>query len=453
MRVILFSTYEMGRQPFGLASAAAWLRDTGADVEMHDLSLCSFEESMVDGAGLVGVFVPMHTATRLAEPVISRVRSVNPGAHIVAFGLYAAMNSSRLRAIGVDSIVAGEFEQRLVEIHDVVAAGTVLPAVSRSGGVRRQRFLVPDRRGLPDLERYARIASADGTTRVTGYTEATRGCKHMCRHCPVVPVYQGRFVVVDPDVVLADIDAQVAAGARHITFGDPDFFNGPAHALRIVRRLHESHPDLTYDVTIKVQHLRDHLDLLIELRDTGCVLVTTAVESFDPVILERFDKQHDPGDFDVVLEEMRRVGLAVNPTFVAFTPWTTRHGYLGLLDAIASLGLVGNVSPIQYAIRLLIPDGSLLLELADVAGLVESFDDAALVHPWRHPDPAMDDLQERVMALVDRSSGMSRQDVFRSVWALARETVGDDTLLPFDPPLDEAVPIATVPYLTEPWYC
>ena len=127
---------------------------------------------------------------------------------------------------------------------------------------------------------------------MVGYTEASRGCRHLCRHCPVVPIYNGQFRVVQPDVVLADIDAQVAAGARHITFGDPDFFNGPTHAMRIVEALHAAHPDVTYDVTIKVEHLLQHRDLLPRLADTGCAFVTSAVESIDDRVLRLLDKGH-----------------------------------------------------------------------------------------------------------------------------------------------------------------
>ena len=63
-------------------------------------------------------------------------------------------------------------------------------------------------------------------------------------------MYNGQFRVVPPEIVLADIDAQVAAGAQHISFGDPDFFNGPGHAMRIVEAMHASHPQVTFDVTI-----------------------------------------------------------------------------------------------------------------------------------------------------------------------------------------------------------
>src|SRR5688572_33277631 len=93
--------------------------------------------------------------------------------------------------------------------------------------------------------------------------------------------------VVPVEVVLEDIDQQVAAGAAHITFGDPDFFNGPTHARKIVEALHREHPSLTYDAIIKVEHLLAHRELLPVLAKTGCLFVTSAVESVDDLVLEK----------------------------------------------------------------------------------------------------------------------------------------------------------------------
>ena len=106
----------------------------------------------------------------------------------------------------------------------------------------RLPFITPDRAGLPALTSYASLHLATGERRTVGYTEATRGCKHRCRHCPIVPVYDGQFRVVAVDAVLGDIRAQVAAGAQHVTFGDPDFLNGPTHARRIVEALAREWP-------------------------------------------------------------------------------------------------------------------------------------------------------------------------------------------------------------------
>src|SRR5262245_60640329 len=190
----------------------------------------------------------MHTATRLAAPVIKKVRAANPGARICAYGLYAPLNERWLRSIGVDRVLGGEFEEELTAIavescqRRADDSSCQEPEENVRAPLPRLRFLVPDRSGLPALSRYSTLRLGDGTNRVVGYTEASRGCRHLCRHCPVVPIYNGQFRVVQPDVVLADIDAQIAAGAQHITFGDPDFFNGPTHAVRVVKGLHERHP-------------------------------------------------------------------------------------------------------------------------------------------------------------------------------------------------------------------
>jgi hypothetical protein len=289
----------------------------------------------------------------------------------------------------------------------------------------------------------------DGTRRVVGYTEASRGCKHLCRHCPIVPVYGGQFRVVPVDVTLADIATQVEGGAQHITFGDPDFFNGPTHARRLVEALAARFPGLGYDVTIKVEHLRNHADLLPVLRDTGCLFVLSAVEAVDDHILERLDKGHTRADVVAVVGTMRDTGLALAPTFVAFTPWTSLEGYLDLLQTIAALDLVDAVASIQLAIRLLLPAGSRLMELPEIRALAGPLDPTALAHGWDHPDPRVDQLQRDVQRLVGRRLHAPRAAVFDEVMALALRAAGqraNDTENP-------RAARATVPYLTEPWYC
>jgi len=447
VRVVLISTYELGRQPFGLASPAAWLRAAGHEVTMADVSCSPMPRVAVEQAGLIAFFLPMHTATKLSLRLLDRVKQVNPGAHLCAYGLYAPLNERLLRGAGVGTILGGEFETGLVDLACRLSSGDV----ERNGGsplisLDRQQFHVPDRSGLPPLGAYAQLV-VGRTTRRVGYTEASRGCKHLCRHCPVVPVYRGTFRVVQAEVVLEDIRRQVAAGAEHITFGDPDFFNGPGHAVPIVRALHDEWPWLSYDVTIKVEHLLQHAELLPALRDTGCAFVISAVESLDDAVLERLAKGHTRADFLDALRLMRAAALPLSPTFIPFTPWTTRASYREFLNELADLGLAGQVAPIQLAIRLLIPEGSLLLELAEVRRMIGLFDGRGLCYPWRNPDPAMDARCAEIQALikVEEKRRAGREEVFRRIWDLAQ--AGE---FPLDVPM---VSRATIPYLTEPWYC
>lgn len=456
--VVLISTYELGHQPFGLASPATWLRDFGASVRCFDLAVEQLDESAVGAAKMIGIYVPMHTATRLAVNVAEKVRKLNPDAHLCFYGLYAPVNESFLRGLGADTILGGEFEESLTELArrlaDPAPRGTDadLPLIS----LDRLMFRVPDRANLPALDKYAYLELADGSRRVVGYTEASRGCKHLCRHCPIVPVYNGKFRVVQRDVVLADVAAQVSAGAQHITFGDPDFLNGPAHGIAVVRELHERFPDVTYDVTIKIEHLLKNSEHLPTLRDTGCLFVTSAVESVDDQILTYFDKLHTRADFAEVVTRFRNIGLGLNPTFVTFTPWTTPRNYLDLLTVIAELGLVPNVAPIQYAIRLLIPNGSRLLELPEVRELVSAYDEAALAYPWSHPDPAVDSLYGTVMAAVKEGmrTSASRAETFAEIWRIAAAAARDaGVAAATEVPAGPDAANSPIPRLSEPWYC
>jgi radical SAM superfamily enzyme YgiQ (UPF0313 family) len=455
MRALLISTYELGRQPFGLASPAAWLRREGWAVECVDAAKDRLEEASLASADLIGVHLPMHTATRLAGPLIQKARCLNRPARICAYGLYAPLNEPWLRSLGVDEVLGGEFEGDLAEIARRMAGPKDPPSVPisrpRPFGPRtripRLHFLVPDRSGLPPLSRYARLQMPDGTQRVVGSTDASRGCKHLCRHCPVVPVYQGQFRVVQPEVVQADIAAQVAAGAGHITFGDPDFFNGPTHAMHIVDAMHAAHPQISFDATIKVEHLLQHLDLLPRLVAGGCAFVTSAVESLDDRVLAFLDKGHTRADFFKVVDLCRAARLTLVPTFVAFHPWLTLEDYCDLLETIAGLDLVDHVAPIQLAIRLLVPDGSRLLELPEFRARLGAFDRATLSYPWMHADPRVDALHRDVTALVGTRLTSDRREVFDEIRVLACDRAG----------LGHPEPIlkgsSAVPYLNEPWYC
>jgi radical SAM superfamily enzyme YgiQ (UPF0313 family) len=441
MKTVLVSTYDLGHQPFALASAAAWLR-----------------------AGLIAIHLPMHTATRLAVAAVSEIRALNAAAHICFFGLYAPLNRTFLRGIGGDSVIGGEFEGALAGLYRRLAAGGAGPGAVEEAAAEaaeeeaavirldKQRFLVPERDGLPPLARYGSVDMGGGRTRVIGYTEASRGCKHLCRHCPVVPVYGGQFRVVQAEIVLADIDRMVAAGAQHITFGDPDFFNGIGHSLPIVEALADRFSDLTYDVTIKIEHLIKHAGALATLARTGCCTVTTAVESVDDALLGILDKGHTRRDFRHAVALARDAGLHLAPTFIPFTPWTTGEGFLELLREIAGLGLIDNVQPVQLAIRLLVPRGSRLLDCAELHRHLDGYDDAALSYRWIDPDAAVAALYRDVSRTVEEfeAAGKGRHDIFTALWRRAHAACG---IPPAPLPASAQPDGARAPRFSEAWYC
>jgi radical SAM superfamily enzyme YgiQ (UPF0313 family) len=455
VNIVLISTYELGRQPFGLASPAAWLRKRGHEVVCLDLSRQSLDESVIRTAGLIAIYLPMHTATRLGAKLIPSLRELNPRAHLCCYGLYAPMNADYLRTLGVATVLGGEFEQGLsqlaerLQIDDRASpkqASQLEPLIS----LEHLIFNVPDRSDMPHIDKYAHLVFPDGGFRLVGSTEASRGCKHLCRHCPIVPVYKGVFRIVSRDVVIEDIRQQVAAGAQHISFGDPDFFNGIRHAMDLVEEFHHQFPNVTYDVTIKIEHLRKYEAHLPKLKDTGCLFVISAVEYLDDAVLLALDKGHTREDFLHVVHSFRALGMTLHATFVPFTQWTTMETYLDLLRVIRAESLVENVAPIQLGIRLLIPEGSRLLELDEVRRNVGPFDPESLFYPWKHSDPRVDALSETVQAIAaegDRRKE-SRSMVFESIWKAAHAAAGLDA--PFQP---SQAPAAPVPFLSEPWYC
>jgi len=453
VNIVLISTYELGRQPFGLASPAAWLRKRSHRLTVLDLARQDLDEAAIGQAGLVAIYLPMHTATRLAAQLIPRIRKLNPSVHLCCYGLYAPMNVEYLRALGVSTILGGEFEEGLVQLAEQLATDGAAIAQSPESmiSMARLQFEVPDRSGLPAMEKYAHLIVPGRGFRVVGSTEASRGCKHLCRHCPIVPVYKGVFRIVSRDVVLEDIRRQVAAGAQHITFGDPDFFNGIRHAMELVDAVHREFPSITYDVTIKIEHLLKHKEHLPILRDTGCLFVISAVESVDNMVLGFLDKGHTREDFLSVVETFREFGMTLHPTFVPFTPWTTLDGYLDLLRVIEEQRVIENVAPIQLGIRLLIPEGSRMLELEEVRRLVGPFDPQSLAYPWKNADLRLDALSETVQEIAAAAERRkeSRPATFERIWDAAHAAAGLHA-----PKLNSSASSqAVVPFLSEPWYC
>ena len=449
MKVVLINPYEIGRQPFGLAEPAAWLKREGCDVYCLDLSLQKLEPEVLAGADLVALYVAMHTATRIAVAALPRIRELAPQAQLCVYGLYAPMNEALLRSLGVTTVLGGEIEPSLVSLVRRLQAGDrtqTEPVVS----LARIEFLVPDRSGLPVLSRYAHLLTPDGGSKVVGFAEASRGCKHLCRHCPVVPVYQGKFRILPLEVVMQDIRQQVMAGAQHIAFGDPDFLNGPTHAEKIVCALHAEFPQLSYDVTIKIQHLLAHAELLPLLKATGCLFITSAIESVDDAVLEALAKNHSNADFGKAVALTRAAGIALAPTFVPFTPWATLDGYLELLKRLVELELVESVPPIQLAIRLLVPQGSELLKLPGFMDFLGAFDPKLLGYPWQHPDAKVDALQREIQAWVAEAEAANRprHEIFARIWQLAHAATGCAA-----PALPAGQLGSVSARLSEPWYC
>jgi radical SAM superfamily enzyme YgiQ (UPF0313 family) len=464
--ILLISCYELGHQPLGVALPLGFLEKAGFAPAALDIAVEKFDTDRIARAEFIAISVPMHTALRLGVRVASRIREINSGAVVCFYGLYAALNADYLLEHGGDYCIGGEIEAPLVQLvkalntrnarggngngnvpSDMIG-GVIKRGVPARPHLQRLAFALPARTSLPTLDQYAKLEH-NGASHVTGYVEASRGCLHLCTHCPIPPVYDGRFFVIPENIVLEDIRHQVQAGATHITFGDPDFLNGPGHSLSVVRAMHAEFPDLTFDITTKVEHILKRGAVLPELGRLGCLFAISAVESVSNEVLQILEKNHNRAGIAEAVQILRAAEIAPRPTWVAFTPWTSLGDYLDMLAFIEEHDLIDNVDPVQYTIRLLVPPGSYILNRPEMKPHLGPLDQASFSYRWTHPDPRMDRLHKAVSALVEKdvANGVDPADTFYKVWSVAsgRKT---GAVAPTLPPNR-----IRAPRLSEPWFC
>ncbi len=255
------------------------------------------------------------------------------------------------------------------------------------------------------------------------------------------------------EAVLADIRSQVEKGARHITFGDPDFFNGPTHAMRITRAMQQEFPGVTFDATIKIEHVLKQRHLLPELKDLGCAFIVSAVESINDSVLRHLDKGHTGADVAEVFDLCEHVGIPLRPSLLPFSPWETLDSYIALLSFFEERHLVEHIDPVHFSIRLLVPPGSALLDIPGSQEWLGELDAVSYTYRWRHPDPRMDGLQRDVAALVERAelAHASPIETFFHIKSLALSATGDNLFI--SRAVENYGAAKVVPHLTEAWFC
>src|SRR6202035_262138 len=366
---------------------------------------------------------------------------------IVFFGLYAPLCGPALEPGLVDDLLGGEYEQALVRLAD----GHPDPRVIVLDGLRSPP---PARDLLPPLDRYTRLL-VNGEERLTGYVEATRGCVHRCRHCPVPAVYDGRIRVWQRDVLVDDVARLWDDGMRHLAFGDPDFLNAVPHAMAVARAIHERCPELTFDITTKVEHILEHAQVVAELSELGLLFIVSAVESTSPRVLELLHKGHSADDALEALRICRSLGVELRPSLLPFTPWSSLRDQIDLLDMIAANELVDSVDPVQLSIRLLVPPGSLLLALPEMREHLRGYDPGGFSHLWQHPDPVMDTLQAEIAARVatDADAGVPPRSTHEAIRQLTARAAAASGLPWADAGTALPPQRGARPRLSEPWFC
>ncbi|MHB8457572.1 MAG: CUAEP/CCAEP-tail radical SAM (seleno)protein, partial [Acidimicrobiales bacterium] len=229
----------------------------------------------------------------------------------------------------------------------------------------------------------------------------------------------------------------------------------------VAAAIHQRFPELTFDATVKVEHVLKYPQAWPELQAFGLSFVVSAFESTDDEVLRLLDKGHTTADEARAVAVLRSADVEVRPSWLPFSPWTTFASLGRLLEFSARADLVASTDPVQYSIRLLLPRGSLLLAAPD-AVLSRALSRAAGHSPsgsrsWVHDDGRIDDLQQVIARLVEDGAerGQSPTETFAALWSAC---LSAGVPLEPEPPapapeMASGVPGPDRPRLSEAWFC
>ncbi len=404
VKTLLVSNFEGGFQPHTVASAATALINAGVEVSVLDTYVEGIQKEKFKDVDLVAISIPLFDAVSAGIEISKMVREENPNAHITFFGQHATINANRLSGIYSDSCISGEWEIPLVKLTDLLAgekvedlSGILLAEDALQGKVihpfmSRKHLDVPTRTILPPLEKYPQIQINKllGSEQVVGTTEIARGCHHKCLYCSVFAAYDGKVILVPEDIVISDVRNLVNQGMTHLTFIDADFFNAKYHGIKILRKLNEEFPFLTYDFTTRVDHILENQETLKEMKELNVKFITSALEFPSKEVLDEVAKDTSIEDIEGAISFLRETGIKLNPTFIMFNPWTKLEDLSTFRAFVADNQLEDIIDPIQYETRLYLYKGSPLLQRNSIQSL--DLTEYEFHYEWKHPDPSIDEL-------------------------------------------------------------
>ncbi len=458
MRVLIISTYDLGTQPLIPSRIKSVLTGEGHRVKAVDLAVSALDADDLAQTEVVVFYIPMHTALSLAKELAETIRSERSDIPFCFFGLYAPAAYGAGLLSPKDIAVAGDNftilsswltslqkngkEHQISGLH--IDLGSPQPTFS----------LPPDRSDFLPLGNYVHYLEGD-TSKIVATLETVAGCSHKCRHCPVPVIYGGRTRPTPREEILADAAQQIAQGASHIHFSDPDFFNRARYSLDIMAELKHLWPHLTFDATIKISHLLKYESLLPELKKYDCKLVIAALEQVNDRTLDYLAKGHTKADAHKAFRLLRQLDIEPRPSLLPFTPWTTGQDLVELLDFVAENDLAANIDPVQWSIRLLIPPGSLLLgkEVEMPPGVLEETKNS-LSMSWHSPDPKLDELATKIGRLAEKIAAEPTYEAYIAI----RKLIFSELEIPFyetgvNPDVASKIPADQRPRLSENWFC
>ena len=410
----MVSTYELGHQPLSAATSTAALLAAGHQVRCVDLAVDTLSADDVDWAERVALSVPMHTAMRLALRVADTVRARRPGLPLCFFGLYAGMAG---RPDG--DLADRRHHRRRVRTRARGLGRGRRPGAGRPTGPFRGPHTGPSTRSpsWAATPAWPSPASNDWSVRWPP-AEAARTAVGTARCRSSTTGGSGRWTRTPS---WPTSTSWWPPGPAISASPTPTSSTHPTMPAGSWPRCMTAIPDLTFDSTIKVEHLlRSPRRARPSWPQAGCAFVVSAFESVNDRILAVLDKGHTAADMSEAVIALRSHGIEIRPSWLPFTPWTTLDDLVALVDFVVAHDLIANVDPVQYSVRLLVPDGSLLLAEPAMTAHLGGYDPARLGWTWAHPDPVVDHLQVEIAALVEAQVGEDPERTFDQVDGLIR---------------------------------
>ena len=428
MKILLLSFYDLGKQPKIVSEIYNKLNTDNVEIDFLDYSVDStaIELSRYDA---LGIYASMHTATVLATQFLYKKELPEK---IFSFGLYAHVLSDSDPTIHYIDNLDSE------ELFDYLKI--------KSDNGYSFKETVPDRTIFPNISEYTRLIDK-GSNKITGSVETTYGCKHLCTHCPVPIQFQGSFKIFSERKIIEDVSNQIELGAEHISFNDPDFFNGPKFSLKILEKLNKEYPLITYDSTIKVEHILKYKDYFKELNNLNMLFVISAFESTNDLILKVLDKNHTFRDLEDAIELSKKYNVDIRPTWMPFTPWTRLEDLHNIIELIENYELRDTVDPIQLTIKLLIPKHSLIINRPEIKEYLGRYDAESFSYFWSYEDPKVDDLQKSLFNYVVNNEKLDMKDQYIGLVRLIEESTKTKIIK------NKTYNYRNTPKLSETWFC
>tara|TARA_X000001036_G_scaffold170380_1_gene161192 strand:- start:5488 stop:6831 length:1344 start_codon:yes stop_codon:yes gene_type:complete len=428
LKILLTSFYDLGKQPKIIAEIVDRYNSSEIDFDFFDFSV---EDQNIDleNYDVLGIYAPMHTATILSIEYIKDKKLPNK---MFTFGLYGS--------------VLEDFNSSIRYIKDIESDELALFLEINDDHQFSLKNNIPNRQIFPDISNYAHLVDGSNNL-IAGSVETTYGCKHSCTHCPVPISFNGSFKTYSLEKIVSDVENQVKQGAKHISFNDPDFFNGPIHALKILESLNEKFPSITYDSTIKVEHIIKYKKYFKELSSLNMVFVISAFETTNDLVLSILEKNHTSNDLNNSIEISQDFGIDIRPTWMPFSPWTELNDLSNIVKLIEKYELRETVDPIQLTIKLLIPKHSLIIKKPEINKYLGNYEKNSLSFKWEYENNDVEKLQSSLFDFILNNSELDEHKQYLGMVNII-EKCTDTKLL-----TNSSYDFKNVPKLSETWFC